>query len=186
MSAKNLSAFFPNFATGTTCVFANPMCLLVFQSLSGARQSTQAHVSTNGYLKGWQCSLLISNVVPGISGTIINLTPACSAHSMEPARRAHNGAHEFAEFDVQLAKVLFVDFAMATCKTSNWCNQHGAFADDFLLFGRTKFVAIFMVETLMEELAHVGLCLNTGKTIVLTNAAQPPQPQILRIRRQFS
>ena len=47
------------------------MCLLVFQSLSGVLQPTQAHVSTNGYLKGWQCSLLISNVVPGISGTII-------------------------------------------------------------------------------------------------------------------
>ena len=38
------------------------MCLLLFQSLSGVLQSTQADVSTNGYLKGWQCSLLISNV----------------------------------------------------------------------------------------------------------------------------
>jgi len=36
-----------------------------------------------------------------------------------------------------------------------------------------------MVETLMEELAYVGLCLNTGKTIDLTNAAQPPQRLIL-------
>ena len=40
------------------------------------------------------------------------------------ARRAHNGAHEFAEFDVQLPEVLFVDFAMDKCKTSNWC-YHG-------------------------------------------------------------
>ena len=76
MSAKILSALrwpsiLPNFAIGSTFVFVHPMCLLVFQSFSGVLQSTQAHVSTNGYLEGWQCSLLISNVVPGISGTII-------------------------------------------------------------------------------------------------------------------
>ncbi len=48
------------------------------------------------------------------------------------------------------------------------------FADDLLLFARTKCEAIFMLETLMEELACVGLCLNAGKTVVLTNEAQPP------------
>ena len=31
----------------------------------------------------------------------------------------------------------------------------------------------------MEELAYVGLCLNAGKTVVLTNEAQPPQCLIL-------
>ena len=55
MSAKNLSALrwpsiLPNFAIGSTFVFAHPMCLLVFQSFSGVLQSTQTHVSTNGYL----------------------------------------------------------------------------------------------------------------------------------------
>ena len=53
------------------------------------------------------------------------------------------------------------------------------FADDLLLFARSKFEAIFMLETLMEELAYVGLCLNAGKTVVLTNEAQPPQCLIL-------
>ena len=53
------------------------------------------------------------------------------------------------------------------------------FADDLLLFARTKFETIFMLETLMEELAYVGLCLNAGKTVVLTNEAQPPQCLIL-------
>ena len=48
------------------------------------------------------------------------------------------------------------------------------FADDLLLFARTKCEAIFMLETLMEELACVGLCLNAGKTVVLTIEAQPP------------
>ena len=53
------------------------------------------------------------------------------------------------------------------------------FADDLLLFARTKFEAIFMLETLVEELAYVGLCLNAGKTVALTNEAQPPQCLIL-------
>ena len=44
MSAKILSAlrwpsFLPNFAIGSTFVFAHPMCLLVFQSFSGVHQS---------------------------------------------------------------------------------------------------------------------------------------------------
>ena len=45
-------------------------------------------------------------------------------------------------------------------------------ADDLLLFARAEFEAIFMLETLMEELACVGLCLNAGKTVVSTNEAQ--------------
>ena len=64
------------------------------------------------------------------------------------------------------------------------------FADDLLLFARSKFEAIFMLETLMEELAYVRLCLNAGKTVVLTNEkgvrekktkkkTQPPQCLIL-------
>ena len=60
------------------------------------------------------------------------------------------------------------------------------FADDLLLFARTKFETIFMLETLMEELAYVGLCLNAGQTVALTNEtvaltneAQPPQCLIL-------
>ena len=53
------------------------------------------------------------------------------------------------------------------------------FADDLLLFARSKFKTIFMLETLMEELAYVGLCVNAGKTVVLTNEAQPPQCWIL-------
>ena len=53
------------------------------------------------------------------------------------------------------------------------------FADDLLLFAGTKFETIFMLETLMEELAYVGLCLNAGQTVALTNEAQPPQCLIL-------
>ena len=32
------------------------------------------------------------------------------------------GAFELAEFAVQIAKILFADFAVATFKTCNWCN----------------------------------------------------------------
>ena len=42
------------------------------------------------------------------------------------------------------------------------------FADDLLLFARTKFETIFMLETLLEELAYVGLCFNAGKTVAPT------------------
>ena len=45
------------------------------------------------------------------------------------------------------------------------------FADDLLLFARIKFEAIFILETLMEELAYVGLCLNAGNTVALANEA---------------
>ena len=55
------------------------------------------------------------------------------------------------------------------------CRVCQIFPDDLLLFARSRFEAIFMLETLMEELAYVGLCLNAGKTVVLTNEAQPPQ-----------
>ena len=145
--ALRLPSIFPKFSIGSTFVFAHPMSLLVFQSLSWVVQSTLGHVSTNGCRKGWQCSLLISNVVPGISGTIIwhqlvehipkrvrSTCEGCRAmgqtNQSKPPGATHNGAHEFAECDVQLAKVLFVDFAMVPCKTSNWC-IHG-----FLLCAR--------------------------------------------------
>ena len=36
-----------------------------------------------------------------------------------------------------------------------------------------------MLETLMGELPYVGLCLNAGETVALTNEAQPPQCLIL-------
>ena len=38
------------------------------------------------------------------------------------------------------------------------------FADDLVWFARTKFEAIFMLETLMEKLAYIGigLCLIAG------------------------
>ena len=58
-------------------------------------------------------------------------------------------------------------------------DEHLRFADDLFLFARIKFETIFMLETLMEELAYVGLCLNAGKTVALTNEAQPPQCLIL-------
>ena len=45
------------------------------------------------------------------------------------------------------------------------------FADDLLLFARIKFETIFILETLMEELAYVGLCLNAGNTVALANEA---------------
>ena len=71
MSAKALCALrlpsiLLNFAIGRRFVFAYPVCLLVFKSFSCIVQSTLGHVSTNGCRKGWQCSLLISNVVAGI------------------------------------------------------------------------------------------------------------------------
>ena len=44
---------------------------------------------------------------------------------------------------------------------------------------RSRFGTIFMLETLMEELAFVGLCRSAGKTLVLINGAQPPKCFIL-------
>ena len=38
----------------------------------------------------------------------------------------------------------------------------------FYGFPPTKFEAIYMLETFMEELACEGLCVNAGKTVVLT------------------
>ena len=48
------------------------------------------------------------------------------------------------------------------------------FADDILLFARTAHETIFLFESLMQEFAEVGLLLNGGKTVVLTNELQPP------------
>lgn len=43
------------------------------------------------------------------------------------------------------------------------------------LFALTKFETSLVLETLVEKLAHVGLCLHAGKTTVVTSKAQPPQ-----------
>ena len=40
--------------------------------------------------------------------------------------------------------------------------------NDLLFFARTKFETIFMLGTLMEELAYVGLCLNAGTPVVFS------------------
>ena len=80
MSAEDLFALrlftiLPKFAIGGAFVFVHlmcllkKMCLLVFQYMSCVLQFHAVAVSINGCLKGRQCSLLISNVVPGISGT---------------------------------------------------------------------------------------------------------------------
>ena len=112
------------------------MCLLVFQFLSCVLQSTLRHVATNGCLKRWQYSLLF-----------LDLVPLPWSRPIEAARRAHNGAHEFAECDVQLANVLFLVFATATCKTSNWCNH----LLDFPL------ESICSIPIVTKEATHLGL-----------------------------
>ena len=48
------------------------------------------------------------------------------------------------------------------------------FADDILLFARTAHETIFLLESLLQEFAEAGLLLNSEKTVVLTNEAQPP------------
>ena len=50
------------------------------------------------------------------------------------------------------------------------------FADDtsILFFARTPHETIFLLESLLQELAEVSLLLNGGKTVVLPNEAQPP------------
>ena len=138
LSALRWSSILPNFAIGSTFVFAHPMCLLVFQSLSGVLQSTQAHVSTNGYLKRWQCSLVISNVVPRISGTIIWRQLVQHIPKRVRSTREGCGAMEQTNLSRQegppwRARVCGIwrptcegpvcSVAMATCKTSNWCNH---------------------------------------------------------------
>ena len=60
------------------------------------------------------------------------------------------------------------------------------FADDLLLFARTKFQTICMLEILMEELACVGLCLNAVTTLVLTNEAPPPKSFTLTNHEEIS
>ena len=50
------------------------------------------------------------------------------------------------------------------------------FADDILLFARTAHETIFLLESLMQEFAEVGLLLNGEKTVVLTNEANPNRP----------
>ena len=49
------------------------------------------------------------------------------------------------------------------------------FADDILVFGRSRVEVGNLLDTLVKHLDRVGLLLNTDKTVVITNEAQPPQ-----------
>ena len=51
---------------------------------------------------------------------------------------------------------------------------HLRFADDILLFARTAHETIFLLESLLQEFVEVCFLLNSEKTVVLTNEAQPP------------
>ena len=61
------------------------------------------------------------------------------------------------------------------------------FADDIVLFGRTQKEIARLLDSLVEEFAHVGLTLNASKTVVLTTEAQPEEfvetPNGKRIKR---
>ena len=48
------------------------------------------------------------------------------------------------------------------------------FADDVLLFAKAHTEAANSLDSLVAELAHVGLMLNASKTVLLTTEAQPP------------
>ena len=48
------------------------------------------------------------------------------------------------------------------------------FADDILIFARSRQEAGHLIDSLMIHLEQVGLLLNAEKTVVLTNEAQPP------------
>ena len=49
------------------------------------------------------------------------------------------------------------------------------FADDILVFGRSRVEAGNLLDALVKHLDRVGLLLNPDKTVVITNEAQPPQ-----------
>ena len=66
LSALLLCSILPSISIGSAFVFTSPMCSLVFQFLP-VLSSMPRHVSTNGCLEGWQCSLLTSNIVPSRS-----------------------------------------------------------------------------------------------------------------------
>ena len=56
------------------------------------------------------------------------------------------------------------------------CAIHGLLAGAMSkLFAPTKFETSLVLETLVEKLARVGLCLHAGKTMVVTSKGQPPQ-----------
>ena len=48
------------------------------------------------------------------------------------------------------------------------------FADDILIFARSRHELGQLIDSLMIHLEQVGLLLNPEKTVVLTNEAQPP------------
>ena len=47
------------------------------------------------------------------------------------------------------------------------------FADDIFFLARTAHETVLLLKNLVHEFAEVGLLLNGGKTVVLTNEAQP-------------
>ena len=50
------------------------------------------------------------------------------------------------------------------------------FADDILIFAQSRVEAGNLLGALVKQLDHVGLLLNPGKTMVITNEVQPPRP----------
>ena len=48
------------------------------------------------------------------------------------------------------------------------------FADDILVFGRSRVEAGSLLDALVKHLDRVGLRSNPDKTVVITNEAQPP------------
>ena len=50
------------------------------------------------------------------------------------------------------------------------------FAEDVLVFGRSRVEAGNLLDAPVEHLDRVGLLLNPDKTVVITNGPQPPHP----------
>ena len=89
-------------------------------SLLDLRFADAVLISAKSYAEigWWQLARCISIRVHSTLG-------GCRAMGQTSPNRQEglNGAQEFAEFDVQVAKVVFVDFAVATCRTCNRCNH---------------------------------------------------------------
>ena len=71
---------------------------------------------------------------------------------------------------------------MEACRWTGWHRFRGCgkclfdfrFADDILIFARSRHELGQLIVSWMIHLEQVGLLLNAGKTVVLTNQAQPP------------
>ena len=109
---------------------------------------------------------IYSNVVPTVHNFALlppnepilgndNTSPICSPNGVWAAQAA---------FAPRVANAKFF------VSSDEW------FADthDILLFARTAHETIFLLESLMQEFAEVGLLLNGEKTVVLINEPQPP------------